>query len=289
MRRFNELNPVAVMLYYIAVTVVTMFSMDPVILTISLLSSVLTYCLYSNGGARVHLFSLGLFIVLAVINPLFVHNGATVLFYLNSRPITLEATLYGLSASAMVTATLYRLRSLTHDITGDKLQYIFGRFSPKLALILSMALRYVSLFKHRWHKIQDSQRALGLYRDGNLIDAVRGRLRVLSILITWSLENGIITARSMDARGYGSRRRSSYAIFRFRVYDLIVILLTLALTGAIIAGMLNSGMTYYPVVTADLLSPLSVAGYICCTVLGLLPVIINTKEAIRWQSLTSGI
>ena len=289
MRRFNELNPIAVMIYYISVTVVTMFSMNPIILTISLLSSVLTYCLYNNSGVRVHLFSLALFIVLAAINPLFVHNGVTVLFYLNSRPITLEATLYGLSASAMITATLYRLRSLTNDITSDKLQYLFGRFSPKLALILSMALRYVSLFKLRWHRIQDSQRALGLYRDGNLIDAVRGRLRVLSILITWSLENGIITARSMDARGYGSRRRSSYAIFRFRAGDLCAVLLTLALTGAVIAGMLSSGITYYPAVSADLFSPLSAVGYICYAVLGLMPVIINTKEAIRWRSLTSGI
>lgn len=289
MRRFNELNPAAVMLYYIAVTAVTMFSMNPIILAISLLSSVVAYCLYNNGGARVHLFSLALFIVLAVINPLFVHNGATVLFYLNSRPITLEATVYGLIASAMITATLYRLRSLTHDITADKLQYIFGRFSPKLALILSMALRYVGLFKIRWHKIQDSQKALGLYRDGNLIDAVRGRLRVLSILITWSLENGIITARSMDARGYGSRRRSSYAIFRFGVGDMFLILLTLALTGAAAAGMLNSGITYYPVISAELFSPLSIIGYICYAALGLTPVIINTKEAIRWRSLTSGI
>ena len=287
--RFDELNPAVVFVYYAAVTVITMFSMNPVIIGIALVSSILCYCLYAKGGIRVHLFSLVLFLVLAVINPLVVHNGMTVLFYLNSRPITLEATLYGVSAAATVTATLYRLRSLSHDFTGDKLLYLCSRLSPKIALILSMALRYVSLFKHRWHKVQDSQKALGLYRDGNLIDAVHGRLRVLSILLTWLLENGVVTALSMDARGYGSRRRTSFAIFRFGIVDLLFILLTLVLTGGCVAAVVDSHIAYYPQIQANLFSAPSIAGYLAYAILGILPVIINTKEAIRWRRLTSAI
>ena len=289
MRQFHDYNPLAVTLYYAAVITVTMFSMNPVIIALSLLSSVLTYCLYAKGSLRTHLFSLLLFLILAVINPLTVHNGVTVLFYLNSRPITLEATLYGASAAATVTAALYRLRSLSHDITSDKLMYLFGRFSPKLALLLSLSLRFVGLFKRRWHTICNAQQALGLYRDGNLIDAVRGRLRVLSILITWSLENGVITAQSMDARGYGSRRRSSYAIYRFRLRDSALLAATLILTALCIAGIAAGSFSYYPAVQSDLFSPLSVAGYFAYAILGVLPIIINTKEAIRWRILLSGI
>ena len=289
MKRFDELNPVVIAAYYIAVIFVTMFSMNPIIIAISLLSSVLCCCLYAKTGRKMYLFSLILFLVLTVVNPLISHNGVTVLFYLNSRPITMEATLYGLGAAATVTATLYRLRALTRDFTSDRLLYLFGRISPKLALLTSMALRYVELFKHRWRRIQDSQRALGLYRDGNLIDAVRGRMRVLSILITWSLENGIVTAQSMDARGYGSRRRSFFAIYRFRVVDLILLLLILAFTGVGIAGIMSAKFSYYPAIHAELFSPLSVAGYIGYAILGVLPIIINTKEAIRWRTLRSGI
>lgn len=289
MKRFSDLNPIVIFTYYIAVTVITMFSMNPIVIGISLLSSVLCYCLYAGGGLRVHLFSILLFAVLAVINPLTVHNGMTVLFYLNSRPVTLEATLYGVSAAATVTATLYRLRSMTHDLTSDKLMYLFSRFSPKLALLLSMSLRYVSLFKRRWHTVQDSQRALGLYRDGNLIDAAVGRMRVLSILITWSLENGVITAQSMDARGYGSRRRTSFAIFRFCGGDLAALLLTLALAGGGVAAIVATDMTYYPAIRAELFTPLSAVGYAAYAILSVLPIIINTEEAIRWRSLRSGI
>ena len=289
MRKFNEMNPISILVYYIAVTFVTMFSMDPVILGLSLSSAVLTFCMYSKGNIRVHVFSVILFIIAAVINPLTVHNGATVMFYLNSRPITAEAALYGLCAAAMITAALYRLRSLSHDLTSDKLMYVFGRFSPKLALLLSMALRYVELFKSRWRRIQDSQRALGLYNDGNLIDAVRGRLRVLSILITWSLENGVITAQSMDARGYGSRRRSSFRLFRFRLSDLLFILLTLGLTSLTTVGLCASDFVFYPVIEARLFTPLSTAGCIAFAVLSVLPIIINTEEAIKWRFLKSRI
>ena len=289
MRRFSEHNPIAIAVYYAAVISITMFSSDPVITAISLLSSVLTYCLYARGSARVHLFSLLLFLVLTVVNPLIVHNGATVLFYLNSRPITLEATLYGANAAAMITATLYRLRSLTHDLSSDQVMYLFSRFSPKLALLLSMSLRYVGLFKIRYRKISAARRALGLYRDGNLIDAVRGRLMVLSVLITWSLENGVYTALSMDARGYGSRRRSTFALYRFRVRDLLLLLLTLAFTALSAAGLIGSGFTYYPELVCEPLSPLRLAGRIAYAILGVLPVIINTKEAIRWRILLSRI
>ena len=289
MNRFSEINPIALIIYYISVTAIGMFSMDSVVIALALTSSMLCCCLYSRAGRGAHLFAGLMFVVLAVINPLTVHNGVTVLFYLNSRPITLEATVYGLLAAAMIVAALYRLRSMTADLTGEKLMYIFGRFSPKLSLLLSMTLRYVDLLRHRWRRIQDSQRALGLYKDGNLIDAVRGRMRVLSVLITWTLENGIITALSMESRGWGSSRRTSFSVFRFRVSDLVIILFTLAATAVSAVGKYSSKFSCYPAIHSELSSPLSVAGYISYAMLSALPIIINTKEAIKWRVLRSAI
>lgn len=287
MRNFNDYNPFAVTLYYLGVTAITMFTMNPVILTISLFASVLNYALYAKGGLKPHLFSLILFVILAALNPLINHNGATVLFYLNDRPFTAEAAFYGLFAAAMVTASLYWLRLFTKAMTSDKLLYLFGRLSPKIALILSMAIRYVELFRARWRRIQDAQKALGLYDDGNLIDALRGRARVLSILITWALENGIVTAESMDARGYGTGRRTSFALYRIRVADLLLITVCLVLGTVGSAGLCTADVSWYPTTEMHLTEPLSIAGYCCFGVLAALPVIINTKEAIRWRYLRS--
>ncbi len=287
MREFHDYNPVAVALYYLGVTGITMFTMNPVILGISLFASVLNYTLYAKGGIKPHLFSAVLFCVLALLNPLLNHNGATVLFYLNDRPITAEATVYGVCAAGMVTASLYWLRSFSKAMTSDKLLYLFGRLSPKLSLILSMSIRYVELLRVRWRKIQQTQKALGLYDDGNLIDALRGRARVLSILITWALENGIITAESMDARGYGSGRRTSFAMYKIRVSDGILMLLCAVLAAGAIIGVHAAEVSYYPTIHLQLTAPWSIAGYIGFAVLAGLPVMINTKEAIRWHYLIS--
>ena len=174
-------------------------------------------------------------------------------------------------------------------MTSDRVIYLTGRFSPKLSLLLAMSLRYAALFKRRYAAVRDSQRALGLYGDGNLIDAVRGRVRVMNILITWALERGIVTAESMEARGWGSRRRSSFALYRYTAADCLLTLVILTLTAAGFVGIYASAVSYYPRVAMSLYTPLSLAGYIACGLLSVLPVIINTEEAIRWRCLKSGI
>lgn len=283
MKQLERMNPIAAALYYICVLTVTMFSMNPLLLGISLLTS-LAVCV-SDGAAtyRSHIFSAVIFVAAAVLNPIIVHNGVTVLFYLNDRPFTLEAIVYGLSAAMMIVSALYRLRSMSKTMTSDKIMYIFGRFSPKLALLLSMSLRYAELFRQRWRIIQDAQRALGFYDDGNLIDAARGRARVLSILITWTLENGIVTAESMEARGYGSGRRSSYAVYSIYAGDVIFMLLCVALTAVTIYGGTRAEAVYYPELYMELFTPWGAAGAAAFLLLGLLPLILRVKEAVRWR------
>ena len=190
-------------------------------------------------------------------------------------------------AAAMVCASLYWLRLFAKAMTSDKLLYLFGRLSPKISLILSMSIRYVELLRTRWRKIQQAQKALGLYDDGNLIDALRGRARVLSILITWALENGIVTAESMDARGYGVGRRTSFALYKIRFADILIMLISIALGAAAVAGVAASSVRYYPNAVMELWSPLSIAGYLAFGILAFLPIIINTKETIRWRYLLS--
>lgn len=287
MREFHEYNPIAVAVYYLCVTAVTMFTMNPIIIGISLVASILNYALYAKGGVKPHLFSLILFVILAAVNPLVNHNGMTVLFYLNDRPITAETAIYGAVAAGMTVAALYWLRAFSKAMTSDKLLYLFGRLSPKLSLILSMAIRYVELLRVRWRKIQASQRALGLYDDGNLIDAVRGRARVLSILITWALENGIITAESMDARGYGTGRRTSFKLYHIRMQDVLIIAVCAAAATIGIVGLNAAAIEWYPMIEMKLFKPVSIMGYIGFGILAILPVIINTKEAIRWRYLRS--
>ena len=292
MRSFENANPLALAVYFFAVSGISMFCMNPLLLFLSLTGAVLYYFVRSGRkGMKSHLWSLGLFLVLVVLNPLVSHNGVTVLFVLNHNPVTLEAAVYGIAAAGMILAVLYWFRSFTEIMTSDKLLYLFGKFSPKLALVLSMGLRYVPLFTRQAQKIGQTQTALGLYKDDNLIDRFRGGMRIFDVLVTWGLENGIITADSMTARGYGIGKRSHFSIFRFRRSDIVLLISTAFLLGVTVLSIGSGSMdfTYYPAIRPTGYSHIALVGYIAYGILILIPTILEAEETIKWTFLQSKI
>ncbi|MGN1345202.1 MAG: energy-coupling factor transporter transmembrane component T [Eubacteriales bacterium] len=292
MRSFEEYNPVATAIYFLSVAGVTMFCMNPVLLLLSLFGALL-YFFLRNGrkNGTSHWMFLVLFLVMILLNPLVSHNGTTVLFVLNHNPITLEAAIYGIAAAVMILAVLYWFRSFTQIMTSDRLLYLFGKLSPKLALVLSMGLRYVPLFTRQAAKIHQTQTALGLYKEDNIIDRFRGGLRVFSVLITWALENGITTADSMAARGYGIGKRSHFSIFRLRKADLFLLLAVGILLAATLISIGSGALdfAYYPSVQPTPLSPAAFLGYVSYGILILLPTILDAEEKIKWKTLQSKI
>lgn len=290
MQSFENYNPIVVTVYFLATAGIAMFSMNPIILILSLLGALLLYFL-RNGrrNVRTHLFSFGLFLVMALINPLVSHNGITVLFVMNDNPITLEALVYGVMTAVMIVSVLYWFNSFSQIMTSDRLLYIFGALSPKLALILSMALRYVPLFGSQYKKVKQTQQTLGLYKEDNIVDSIKGGLRVFSIMITWALENGIITADSMTARGYGTGRRSRFSLFSFRRQDICLLVLSLSLAVITLWGIGSQEFIYYPAIVIPKMTPAGYAGYMSYGVLILLPAIIEVKEALKWKYLRSKI
>lgn len=288
MQNFDNLNPIAVSIYFLTVTGIAMFCMNPILLCFSLFGAILFFLL-RNGIKQIksHFGFLLLFFIMAVINPLFSHNGTTVLFVINDSPITLEAAVYGVVASAMILAVLYWFRTFTQIMTSDKLLYIFGSLSPKLSLILSMGLRFVPLFNRQAKKINATQTALGLYKDDNVIDRIKGRTRVFSVLLTWALENGIITADSMAARGFGTDERTHFSLFRFSKADVILLLLTLTL-GIITCISLGTNaldIIFYPKIEISAFTSTSILGITSYAVLTILPIFIELEDKIKWNCL----
>ena len=292
MRNFENYHPIAVAVYIFCVSGMAMFCMNPVLLLVSLAGALVLFFM-RNGRRHLssHLILFGLFLIIAVINPLFYHNGVTVLFVLNDRPITLEALIYGGVASVMVMAVLYWFRSFSQIMTSDRLLYIFGKMSPKLALTLSMGLRYVPLFARQSKKTDQAQTALGLYKDDNIIDRIRGKLRVFSVLVTWGIENGIVSADSMAARGYGACERTHFSTFRFRKGDVLLLTASIVLTAltciSLAVGSLD--VTYYPAFVLADITPMTYVGYISYALLALIPTFIETEEKIKWKYLKSKI
>lgn len=290
MRTFADSNPIAAALYFFAVTGIAMFASNPVISAFSLIGAIVLFIM--NNGRKnmsIHIFSAALFAVMSLVNPLVSHNGATVLFVMNNNPVTLEAFIYGICSALTVVAVLYWFNSFSQIMTSDKLLYLFGALSPKLALTLSMALRYVPLFGNQIKKVQASQKALGLYKDDNIVDSFKGGVRIFSVMVTWALENGIVTADSMTARGYGICKRSRFSLFRFKAEDVLIICSVLLFSALAVYGISSAEFKFYPYIFFPKLTARLVVGYASYGAMILLPVIMGVKEELKWKYLKSKI
>ena len=288
----GEANPIAAFLWLMLAAGIAMFCMNPVILALSLLGAAL-YLLARNPASLRRTLPLyaGLFLLSALLNPLFSHAGETPLFVLNHNPVTLEALCYGAALGGMIASSLCWFRSFQEIMTSDKLLYVFGSALPKLTLILSIALRYIPLLRAQAKRVREAQRALGLFSEENLIDRLRGEMRIFSVLVTWVLENGIITADSMAARGYGTGRRTRFALFRFRGRDVALCAACLALSGVTIATAALGALRcdFYPRFRMGGGGALGAAGYACYALLALGPAILEWEEELRWKALRSKI
>lgn len=277
----KNVHPVSAAVYFFAVLIVAMFSVNPVFQALGLTGAALFCIFICKKTVSDAFFYAGMFCLIAITNPLFSHNGVTPLFFLNGNPVTKEAFLYGLDIAAALIAVMLWFKAYNEIFTEDKLLYLFGKILPQTALILSMALRFVPMFKQKMHRVDGAQKAMGLYSSKSITDRVRGRLRVFSAMIAWSLENSVDTAMSMKMRGYGLRGRSHFALFRFTKSDAALLITSLALFFFAVLG--NVPFAFYPRITSLEFNVYTVSVYACYGILSLLPTVIEIRERLLWK------
>ena len=292
---FSTYHPLVNFLYFALVLVFAMLFIHPVCLVISLVGA-FSYSIYQGGrkAARFgYIFMLPMFIVTALINPAFNHEGATILTYLpGGNPLTLESIIYGAATALMLIAVVCWFSCFNAVITSDKFVYLFGRVIPALSLILSMSLRLVPRFKAQIKTIAGAQRCIG--RDvssGSIFQRARHGIRILSIMVTWALENAIETADSMKSRGYGLSGRTAFSIFRFARRDRSALLFLLAAGAYIAVGAVTGGLNfrYFPTARGTEISLYSVSLFAAHVALCLMPLILNIREDLNWKAIQSKI
>lgn len=245
MRRFEDSNPAVLFLYFMGTAGIAMFLLNPVITACALLGG-LFYLLQSTRGNGRYAWMLALWLATALLNPLFYHKGVTVLLFLNNNPITFEALAYGMVTATMVVAVLCWFRSFSRIMTSDKVMYLIGRISSRAALAVSMAVRFVPLFSKQSRRVRDAQKVMGIPRKDSPLATFQSGVRVTSVMTGWALENGITTADSMDARGYGTGKRTSYSLYRFRKSDAILSIVILCAVTLTIVNAADVKFRFYP-------------------------------------------
>ena len=293
MRYFDRLHPITAFVYFMLLLLVAMLTMNPVIITICYLSSVV-FCGMLIGIRKLMsslAYNTPLMLMIALTNPMFVHKGETILFFLNDNPVTKEAIIYGAFASMMIMSVFYLCRCYTEIMTSDKFIYLFGRVIPKLSLVLSMILAFIPKLKRKYREIDEAQKALGIYATQSYVDKIRSKMRVLSILLTNSLETSVDTADSMRARGYGLKGRTSYAIYRFTASDFAYLAFSIVFgVSTMVLIMLGaSEFYYYPTITVIRGTPTVYILYLSLVLLCGSSIFMEDKENILWRYLKSKI
>ena len=293
MKAFGNYHPVVLMVYFLSLLLIAMFVWNPVLQALAMLGGI-CFCVMLQSRretASDAAFYLPLFLMVAVTNPLFSHNGVTPLFFLNGNPVTLEALLYGLAIGVMVVAVMFWCKCYSKIMTSDKFLYLFGKAIPKLSLVLSMALRFVPMFQRQSRKVSRAQKAMGLYSSKGYVSRVRSHMCILMTMISWSLENSMETAASMQARGYGLKGRSNFSLFRFYPRDGVVLAVSILLVGITLLGVAigETEFFFYPRLSTLSTAFFALVVYSAYGFLAFLPFILEVKESIQWNYYRSKI
>jgi energy-coupling factor transport system permease protein len=294
-KAFAGYHPIINFLYFTLVLLCSMFFMHPVCLAISLFCA-FTYSISLKGRKALYfnlIYMLPMLIAAALINPAFNHEGVTILTYLwSGNPLTLESIVYGIAASTMIFTVVCWFSCYNVIMTSDKFIYLFGRVIPVLSLVLSMTLRFVPRFKEQLKVISNAQKCIG--RDasnGGILTRARHGIKILSIMVTWALENAIETADSMKSRGYGLPGRTAFSIFRFDSRDKKALCVIGGAGIYVLIGYFSGALNwhYFPSMKGTRATHYSISVLGAYFILGILPVAIELLEERKWKLLKSNI
>ncbi len=291
MREFSKFHPIVSFIYFLFVLSFAAIFMHPIALSIGLLSGFI-YSVMLNGKKAVKfniLYMLPLVLITALINPTFNHEGITILSYLPSgNPLTLESVAYGVATAVMLWSVICHFSCFNKIMTSDKLMFLFGKIVPSLSLVLSMVLKFIPKFKIQLRAVATSQSYVGKdVNCGNIIQRAKNGIKILSIMITWSLESAIDTADSMKSRGYGLPKRTTYSDFRLDKRDISLLLYIIGLSAYIIFKGIKGGLyfNYFP----NIRGKFDISVIIAYLLLFICPIIIEVWEVIKWKKLKSKI
>ena len=286
---FAGYHPIINFMWFAYVILVPVFFMQPVLITVSFIAA-LAYSIYLDGRKTARFgfcFVLPLMVIAALFNPLFNHRGVTTLFYFHYNPITLEAVIYGIVTAGMIGGVILWFVCYNSIMTSDKFIYLFGRIIPAMSLIISMALRFIPRYKAQVTRIISARRGIGFdVGSGNFLSRVRNGGEILSVMVTWALENGIETGDSMLSRGYGLPGRTAYSNYRFDSRDRSLFTVLLVLMAVALFTFISGGISveYYPAFVMENSRPVSEIAFICHAVICLLPFSLELREDVLWEA-----
>ncbi len=289
---FAVMHPWTNFIYIALVLVITMFTMNPVILAVSYVGS-LVLGIYMQGSAFIKkniMITILVVIFSVLIQPIFNHSGVTPLFYINDNMVCLENIIYGAVISLLLIAVIQWCSVAASYLSSEKMMYLFGSFIPSVGMIFSMILRMIPLMRKRYRQIHEAQMGLrGAETKKGVFERIGHFTNEFSTLITWSLESSMETSMSMESRGYGLKGRTSFNRFRFTLKDaltIIIMVVCFAIAIIPIAGKKLS-VYYLPMIYFTKFNIEGVLAVTAFAILTVIPMVIEITGNVQYKKHSS--
>lgn len=271
---FERCHPAVNLIFFTAVIAGMILFQHPVFLALGF------FCAYSiqRNRGKAAIFDLCLLpcaAAFALYYSSYHHFGVTVLqqnFVGNN--VTLESLVYGFVVGISVSGVCIWMSCVYSVFSTDKMVYLFGTVSPRLSLFLAILLRMVPRIKKEAKKIHTAQKGIGRgIGQGSLWQRIKNAVRIVSMLITWTIDSLMTASDSMRSRGSTLRGRTAFSIYRFDNRDrAFVIAQFICLTMTLMAVILGlTDMTYDPRLIWKPITLLTILFYAGYTVLCLMP------------------
>ena len=281
---FELVHPTVQLGCFAAVLAFTMAALQPVLLALSFVAA-FSFSVYARGwraSLRILLWQVPLIALCALVNPLFSSMGTTELFRVGTNAVYGESVAFGACMGLMLASAMLWFSNAAQVLTADKVMAVWGNSLPTVGLMVSMTMRLVPQFVQRGRLIGSTAQAASSARPRTVAEKAAGRVRLVSVLMGWSMEDSLETADAMRARAWGAtRRRTSYQRYRFGPFDTAasVCLGALVAADALLAWMACSQYHFYPTLSSLVLW----WGYVPYAALLFLPLAACLIDDARWR------
>lgn len=281
----DSLHPASVFVYIISLLALSMMFFDPAFIVLSLFIAIFQGVIFTSAKKVLKglLWGLPAIAIIAAVNAIVSRGGETVLFYLFGSPVSSESIFYGLCSGVMLVAIIIYFTVYNRLLPPERFLYLFSGILPAFSMVVTMTQRFIPALIKRFQDIRNAQQSFKKAENGKGIKKYQPLFREISTLLSWSMEEGLETADSMKAKGYGCAKRSSYSVYRFTAKDTFLIAVTVILTAiAITFYYLGGKIEFYPeiVYRVDFTKCISI---LAVSTLGLILPIVETVNGIKWR------
>jgi energy-coupling factor transport system permease protein len=224
----QSFHPAAVLAYLFVLLMLSLLYDNPLYLLSLLLLLTLLIKVVDGWEAWEGFLKAGVFLMLMVmvINPLVIRAGATIIWhgpvlpFLGRLDVSMEAIYFGAVSGLrlLVIMGIFCLYNLM--INPDNVLNLFSRAAGKSVLMIALSTRMFPTMARDLKRIKEVLQLRGVdFDEGSLWVRVKKYSSLYNVMLLSSLEDSMEIAESMQARAYGSGRRSVYSRHLLRPRD----------------------------------------------------------------------